>query len=550
MDFAELDQQLQAAVTAGHVLGLSLAVVADGRVVFAEGYGRTAADETGVPVITETRFGYASISKTLCAALVLRLVEQGLLELDRPLLSYLPRLSFRHVEWGRQLTLRHVLSHTTGLPAAGRSFGPQGTGVLQQLIEAEMPRYAFLASPGTLHLYANTVYCLAGYAAEVVTGRFYDELLREWVLEPLAMTSVTFRPGEIPSGLLALPHEIEGDTLQPITRLPDNDAGHPSSFAYGTAGDLARLAIMHLEEGHVQGVPFLSAASLAEMHREHASRHVTGAAHPLAYLSQGYGLGLFVGDYGGHRVLRHGGVELSYNCFFELLPDERRGFVLLTNSSNEGPLMELLGALYDHVLGRLPLGLVPVPAPDLFPATSERQRWHLYTGLYLNVEWGGLAEVRQAADGLVLVHDEQELPLMPIGPGRYYAPTSSGSRLPVAFVDDTRPAQHLIIAGTPYQRHVRTAMGTGVGAFAGRYRDPFNLNEDDILHLRYEGGRLWLREGSDEEVACEPLGGLSFRCDLGFFELETEPESDRPVLVWGKATYYEWFGRESSPAQV
>src|SRR5690606_7587272 len=99
-----------------------------------------------------------SIGKTVCGVLVLRLVQAGLLDLDRPLVTYLPRLAFSDEQAGKRLTLRHVLSHTTGLPAAGREYGPQGPGILQQVIEDEILHYPFLAEPGALHLYSNTAF--------------------------------------------------------------------------------------------------------------------------------------------------------------------------------------------------------------------------------------------------------------------------------------------------------------------------------------------------------------------------------------------------------
>ncbi|NLF65056.1 MAG: beta-lactamase family protein [Chloroflexi bacterium] len=542
MNMTEVADRLQAAVEAGHVLGLSLAVVQNGAIVFNHGYGRTAADETGSPVTPDTLFAYGSIGKTICATLVLRLVEHGLLDLDRPLASYLPRLAFSDETAGKRLTLRHVLSHTTGLPAAGREYGPQGPGLLQQVIEDEIPHYPFLAEPGVLHFYSNTAFCLAGYAAEVVAGAPYDQLVREWVFEPLDMAGVTFAPPGANTGRLALPHEATNEALRPITRLPANDAGHPSSFAYGTARDLAHLALVHLEQGHFQGRPFLAPRLLAEMHRQQASRHIAGVAHPLAYLSSGYGLGLMTGYYHGQRVLRHGGMTLSYNCFFELLPDERAGFVLLTNASEEDPLMELVAFLYDQLLGRPHRGPVPVPALEPYTDGEETARWPLYEGAYLNVEWGAMVEVRRSGAELLLDREGEELALTAIAPGRYVAALPSGSRLPVAFLDNgVTPAGHMVLAGEPYQRFEKAALSVepaGLAAFAGSYRDPYNTNAAEMLHLEIVDGRLCLREGDGEALACEPLGGLAYRCELGFFELRNAADDTGPLLVWGRATRY------------
>ena len=145
-------------------------------------------------------------------------------------------------------------------------------------------------------------------------------------------------------------------------------------------------------------------------------------------------------------------MTLSYNCFFELLPDERAGLVLLTNASEEEPLMELLAFLYDQLLGRPHRGPVPVPALEPYTDGEETARWPLYEGAYLNVEWGAMVEVRRSGAELLLDREGEELALTAIAPGRYVAALPSGSRLPVAFLDNgvTRPTAGL--AGEPYQR--------------------------------------------------------------------------------------------------
>lgn len=538
----EIEARLQTAVADKVVLGTSLALIEEGQITFAKGYGRTAAGETGVAVDTDTLFAYGSISKVICATLVMRLVEQGLLDLDRPLPDYLPRLSFSDQTYGQRVTLRHVLSHTTGLPAAGRYYGPRGAGALREVVEAEVPHYAFLAAPGTLHLYANTVYCIAGYAAEIVTGRDYESLVQELVLDPLGMVTTSFAPPLSAAGRIALPHERGEDGLHLITRLPVNDAGHPSSFAYGTATDLARLALAHLDEIEAQAPRFLAPSTLREMHREHTSRHVTGAAHPLAHISAGYGLGIMTGSYKGHRVLRHGGMTLSFNCFFDLLPRSRSGFVLLTNAGDEGPLMELVAFLYDQLTGNPSSGIVPLEAPPAIDSPLEKERWPLYEGIYLNIEWGGLVGVRTKGEILVLEQEGADLPLTCIAPGCYYAQAGHGARLPLAFLGEGKGAiRHLMFAGAPYHRYDaqwEPAAGSDPEVVAGSYRDLYNMNEEDILQIKVEDGRLLIREGNDEWSECEQLGDRAFRCELGYFEFEVEADGEMPVLVWGKATRY------------
>lgn len=324
-------------------------------------------------------------------------------------------------------------------------------------------------------------------------------------------------------------------------RLPANDAGHPSSFAYGTASDLANLVLVHLNSGRFQGSHYLSPHLLEEMQREHTSRRIAGAAHPLAHVSSGYGLGLMTGHYRGQRVLRHGGMVLSYNCFFELLPEAGCGFVLLTNAAVEERLMELVVFLYDELLDLPHQGVEPLPAPEPIAIAGEQQRWPAYEGVFLNVEWGSLVEIAHRRGRLFLLQDGDELPLICIGPGEYYGVTDGGRRLPVAFVGKGQRVQHIMVAGQPYHRHRQESIaadGQRLQALSGSYRDPYNMNDEEVLHLRYRRGQLWLHEGEGDEYLCEPLSELAFRCALGFFELVEDPAGMTPMLIQGKAIRY------------
>ena len=120
----------------------------------------------------------------------MRLVEEGRLDLDLPVVDYLQGFPFRHGEYGQRVTLRHLLSHTSGLPMGGREFGLDTDDALARAIWEEIPHCRFLAPPGLVTNYSNTVFCMAGYIAEAVMGRSYDDLLAEYLCDPLGMTSL------------------------------------------------------------------------------------------------------------------------------------------------------------------------------------------------------------------------------------------------------------------------------------------------------------------------------------------------------------------------
>jgi CubicO group peptidase (beta-lactamase class C family) len=525
------------------ILAAAVAILKDGEIVELGGFGTASVEESGVKVSPQTLFAYGSISKTICATLVMRLVETGLLDLDTPICDYLPGLNFSNPAYGRKITLRHLLSHTSGLPAAGKDFGPRDPDSLGRFIYDQIPLYTFLAEPGGVHLYSSTVFCIAGYVAEAVTGKYYDDLVQEYVFDPLQMDRTTFDPSVALTYPLALPHEIGPDgKLQVTHRLAYNASGNPSGFALGSVTDLANLETMFLNQGTFQGQRYLSASAIAEMHRLHASRYVEDHAHPLAHANQGYGLGFFTGHYKGRRTARHGGVSQSYNCFFELFPDDRTGVVLLTNYSQEGPLMELVADLYDYALGFTHEGLLFLDKPKAIDPTPDAGQLQHHVGNYLNVESADLATFVLADDALVLERQGKSLPLISIGDGRLFGEVSDKYRLTVAFIANSGgKVTHVMITGEPYFLiEIDPAFQQDSHlwkSYEGIYKDPSNSNLIEIFTVRLQDGVLFVSEG-DHEVPAKAISDRCFLSELGLIEFEDTNSNAVKVLVWGKATRY------------
>jgi len=526
------------------VVGVAFALIQDGVITDIGGYGKTSVEENGVKVTPQTLFAYGSISKTICATLVMRLVEMGQLNLDTPILHYLPDLQFSHPNYGKQLTLRHVLSHTSGLPMAGKDWGPRDPDSLRRFVYEQIPYYTFLAAPGTVHLYSNTVFCIAGHVAEAVTGKYYEVLVQEYVFDPLQMDHVTFDPSVALTYPVALPHKKGPDgELHVIHRMAYNTSGNPSSFALGSVADLANLACMYINQGNFAGINYLSASSIAQMHSLIGSRHITGAAHPMAHLAQGYGLGFQIGNYKGRRAARHGGMSLSYNCFFDLFPDDRAGLVLLTNYSAEEHLLELVLALFDRVLNLPGGGVVFVEKPAVSMAPLTDPELERYQGTYLNVEMADLATIEVTDHELVLERRGETGPLIPIGKDQFYVPISETYRLPVAFIPNANGTEiHVMIGGSLYlpitfDPQIKPDLQLWK-MYEGIYQDPSNSNRDEIFTVRLVDGILFVAmEGN--EASCQAITNRCFLSDLALIEFEDSPVDGVKILVRGKATRYD-----------
>lgn len=518
VNYYELEQRIQRVVQGQHVVGMALAMIHGAEVTYARGFGLTSVEDAGLPVTPDTLFCIGSISKTITATLVMRLVEQGKLDLDRPVAHYLPGFQFSDPALGAAITLRHVLSHTTGLPAGGKDFGPRDPDALRRFVWDELPHYAFIAPPGKIHLYNNTVLVLAGHLAEVVTGRYYDELVQELVFDPLEMRRSTFDRLVAMTYPLALAHAAGADgRLRAKHRFTDNVSGNPAGFGISSTLDLANFAIMHLNRGQFGDAALLSPESIAEMQKPHGSRFTFG-------VESDYGLGWYTGTYKGVRQVLHGGMLESYNCFLTLFPDRGVGVVLQSNYDDGTQLWGLVEQIYDQLLGlheehRSPRLVEP-----------NRAAWASYEGTYLSVHTG-LATIRAGAGELVLERNGASTPLEAVEGGLYRAGAT-----PVRFLDEPgRPAEYVVIDSTPHRRLERDPAFVPDPRAWERYEGEYIEWRIDPypVRVRVHDGELRVHWWGDE-VACTPLSDARFVSSYGLIEFEGG-EAEAPVLVTGGA---------------
>lgn len=332
-----------------HVPGVSLAVIDDHRVVWARGFGvREHGDEA--PVDTTTRFQAGSISKPVFASGAMRLVEEGQLSLEvdvrRSLTSWsLPRTRFTE---DRDLTLRHLLSHTGGLTVHGFPGYPidaplptvpeilDGTG------PANTPPVRSDTFPGARFTYSGGGYTVAQLMATDVTGERFPELMRRLVLKPVGMSRSTFEnpPPEAHARHAASGHE-EWDTP-----LGGDFHVYPEMAAAGlwtTATDLARWAIAVSRSYRGEG-GFLSRESAREMLSPQVE--LPGSDDRAA----GWGLGPVLTGRGEELRFTHGGRDMGFVATMSMWPASGRGLVVMTNGASDAFLAEVeraFGAVYD-----------------------------------------------------------------------------------------------------------------------------------------------------------------------------------------------------------
>ena len=319
------------------VPGVSVAVIADGKLDWARGYGVARVGDLA-PVAADTLFQAASISKPVAAAALLALVDAGKLTLDTDVNSALTSWKIpASSAAGPPVTLRQLLSHTAGLTVHGfdgyASGAPRPT--LLQVLDGTPPANSapvrLDAIPGTKWRYSGGGYAVAQQLALDVSGETFPALLRSRVLAPAGMDDSTFeQPLPATFALRAAAGHLAGST-----RLPGDAHIYPELAAAGlwtTPRDLARFALAL--RAALDGQPSL-------LSRASATAMITP---PLA--NTDYGLGLGVLGAGENLQLAHSGSNEGFRCSFVFYPRLGRGAVVMTNSDNGGTLIpEILRAL-------------------------------------------------------------------------------------------------------------------------------------------------------------------------------------------------------------
>jgi CubicO group peptidase (beta-lactamase class C family) len=307
--FGHLRQQILAEIEAGEVPAFAVAVIADGRIIWEEGFGWVD-DEKLVPVTPHTPFSLASVSKPITATALMALVRRGEIDLDRPIEDYLGGLRLTgHAGDPSLATVRRVASHTAGLPLHFRFFEaglgpPSGDG--------SIGRYALIVHPsGTRYHYSNLGYRLLERSLEVVTGEPLAEVLRREVFVPLGM-----RDSGLPSD-----GTIEGRPVVPRTArggqaLPFYHSDHPGgSDIYASAHDLVRFGAFHLGTLLPDQEEILDSRGRGEMRRPGLPR-LREADH--------YAIGWVVeGDRPANTVVRMTGGMPGTRTALYLLPQRR-----------------------------------------------------------------------------------------------------------------------------------------------------------------------------------------------------------------------------------
>lgn len=330
MQTAALDAVLDEIVAGWDIPGMAVGIVQGEQIIYTKCSGVQSLD-TGAPVTPDSLFCVASISKAFVATAVLQLVEGGLLDLDAPLVQALPGFRLDDPR-SDQVTLRQMLSHTSGFPDMDESeydellSHPETDEQAPARYVRALSKRRLAAAPGERFLYSNIAYNVLGHLIATVLGQPFEACLKAHVLLPAGMPESTFLPGEIPPERLAVPH-LRAPGMQVCPFYPYHRADAPASSLHASLAEMLRWASACLRQGRPPGAALLSPAGFERMWTP-----VVEWGYPPFY--EHVGLGWTLGHYQGFKTASHGGMGYGWSTFLTLLPEKNLGAVILSNEES------------------------------------------------------------------------------------------------------------------------------------------------------------------------------------------------------------------------
>jgi CubicO group peptidase (beta-lactamase class C family) len=360
----DLDRYVASVMRTFEVPGVSLAIVKDGQVVLAKGYGvRKLGDPA--PVDARTLFGIASNTKAFTATALALLVEEGKVAWDAPVIRYLPWFQMWDPWVTREITVRDLLVHRSGLPlGAGDLLWWPPTALDRTEISRRLRYLEPNTSFRTAYAYDNVLYTVAGEVIEAVSGLTWEEFIRTRILSNVGMTGSTLmRAGTGLGGNVATTHaRIEG-TVRPVAPFIADNL-NPAGGINSNADDMARWLIVQLDSGRLADGSRLFSQRTARDLWNIVTPITPGTPAPelraLRSSFSGYALGFGVRDYRGEKIVSHTGGLPGYVSRLTMMPDRKLGIVVLTNQES--------GAAFDAITMRIVDHYVGAPATDWLAA--------------------------------------------------------------------------------------------------------------------------------------------------------------------------------------
>ena len=447
-----------------HIAGLSLAVVKDGKIAYARGFG--ARDlKASLPATPDTLYGIGSITKSFTAMAIMQLQEAGKLSVDDPVSKHLPE--FKLGKEGKPIAIRHLLSHSSGIP----DLGAADVGINRQIDGEERwtpmtslddfmifingAKDEVVADPGARFFYLNEGYVLLGRIVERVSGMRYEDYVTQKILKPLKMKRSGFPVKDFEKdGDVATMYQVQKKdrTLVGIPYLPSSfiscfSSGYADGFLLSSVVELGNYLTACMSKGVFEGTRVLSESSMEEVFKP---RIDVGYPTIFGKLMYGYGWGVY-DDFFGYKCIGHTGSLLVSGGDLRFVPDLNLGVAVAFNNAASESAYLLASVVLLLFMGKDPMKLIPV--------FEMEKRLAQLTGEYQTYK--GIEKVSVVKKGGVLFLEskdklfEQSLALIPES-DRFetlnFHILTGGTRMPAEFVVDSTGKVDLFIERNRFRK--------------------------------------------------------------------------------------------------
>lgn len=355
-----------------HVPGAAISVVKDGEICFMQGYGYADVENKKRVDPEKTLFGIASVSKLITATAVMQQYEEGKIDLNQDVNSYLKVFKIKET-FSEPVTMKSLLTHTSGFNQYNIGIGTRSTSKIESLedyLKTAIPKRAY--APGRFFSYSNQGMSLAGYIVQKVSGKPFADYVDEKIFVPLEMENSTFRQPLEPKleANKAAGYSYWAQKKSLFKTQPMYYQAVPAGACYTTVSDMAHFMTAHLQEGFYHQYPLLKEETIQEMHKQQFTHHPK---------MPGQAYGFWESNSHGQRGLFHTGTSDGYASLMYLIPEQHIGFMLCYNMATDKLRSDFLNSFLDKFF---PEG----EAEKIVPIQAYKERVKAFEGLYWGVE--------------------------------------------------------------------------------------------------------------------------------------------------------------------
>ena len=321
---AELENYIKKEMFYKDIPGIAISIPKDHQIIYTKGYGVTSV-ESGQLVTPKTIFHMASITKTFVSMAIMQLWELNKIDLSGTINDYLPYFKMKDKRY-EKITISQLLSHTSGMPDCKDyewDHAEYDAGALERYVKS-LSDMVLLDEPGNRFKYSNIAYEILGDIISKISGEAFEDYVYWHILQPLQMVDSTLLLQNTKSEALARPHVKNEEKKVVLSKIfPYNRKHGPSSTLYSNVIDMSRWIRVHIHRGELASQRLLKPSTTDLIWSPITSIPCEG---------QEMGLGWFIGNLSGMKVLGHEGCDIGFRTSFGLLPDINLGVIVLANA--------------------------------------------------------------------------------------------------------------------------------------------------------------------------------------------------------------------------